>query len=137
MCYKEDTRMDDIQHSSSPKAKIASSHWLSVVLRFGHKLNKEVCHGIIFANLFNSLYLMKHSSRQFGDWFWGFAHQSEKFSSIGACIRHNFMPCKHPSVENSTLWKKRCPFQNHQIEIILIIFSRVILTCGNHVPSYF
>ena len=27
------------------------------VLRFGNKLNKEVCHGFIFANLFNSLYL--------------------------------------------------------------------------------
>ena len=40
---------------------------LDVVLRFGHKLNKEVCRGFIFANLFNSLYLMKHSSRQFGD----------------------------------------------------------------------
>ena len=108
-----------------------------VVLHFGHKLNKEVCCGFIFANLFNSLYLMKHFSHQFGDWFWGFGCQSEKFSSIGgACIRHNFMPCEHPSVENSTLRKKRCPFQNHQIEIILIIFSRVILTCGNHVPSY-
>ena len=28
------------------------------VLRFGNKLNKEVCRGFIFANLFNSLYLL-------------------------------------------------------------------------------
>ena len=27
------------------------------VLHFGNKLNEEVCHGFIFANLFNSLYL--------------------------------------------------------------------------------
>ena len=53
---------------------------------------------------------MKHFSHQFGDWFWGFGRQSEKFSSIGgACIRHNFMPCEHPSVENSTLWKEKVP----------------------------
>ena len=47
MCYKVNTRMDDIQHSSWPKSKLASSH----------RLRKEVCHGFIFANLFNSLYL--------------------------------------------------------------------------------
>ena len=28
------------------------------VLRFGNKLNEEVCRGFIFANLFNSLYLL-------------------------------------------------------------------------------
>ena len=28
------------------------------LLRFGNKLNKEVCDGFIFANLFNSLYLL-------------------------------------------------------------------------------
>ena len=28
------------------------------MLRFGNKLNKEVCRGFIFANLFNSLYLL-------------------------------------------------------------------------------
>ena len=27
------------------------------MLRFGNKLNEEVCHGFVFANLFNSLYL--------------------------------------------------------------------------------
>ena len=37
-CYKVDIRMDD-------------------VLRFGKKLNEEVCCGFIFADLFNSLYL--------------------------------------------------------------------------------
>ena len=36
--------------------------------------------------------MMKHSNRQFGDEFWGFGCQSEKFSSIGACIRSNFTP---------------------------------------------
>ena len=36
---------------------------------------------------------MKHSSRQFGDQFSGFGHQSEKFSRIGACIRCNLTPC--------------------------------------------
>ena len=43
------------------------------VLRFGNKLNEEVCRGFIFANL-------------------GFGRQSEKFSRIGACIRRNFTP---------------------------------------------
>ena len=37
-CYKVDIRMDD-------------------VLRFGKKLNEEVCCGFIFADLFNSLYI--------------------------------------------------------------------------------
>ena len=37
--------------------------------------------------------MMKHSSHQFGDQFSGFGHQSEKFSRIGACNRHNFTPC--------------------------------------------
>ena len=35
---------------------------------------------------------MKHSSCQFGDKFSGFGRQSKKFSRIGACIKHNFMP---------------------------------------------
>ena len=54
-CYKVDTRMDDIQCSSSPKPKIVSSYWsrcMYYVLDI--KLNKEVCRGFIFANLFNS-----------------------------------------------------------------------------------
>ena len=28
------------------------------MLRFGNKLNKKVCHGFIFANLFNSQYFL-------------------------------------------------------------------------------
>ena len=36
--------------------------------------------------------MMKHSSRQFGNQFSGFGHQSEKFSHIGTCIRRNFTP---------------------------------------------
>ena len=36
---------------------------------------------------------MKHSSRQFGNYFSGFGRQSEKFGRIGACIRRNFMAC--------------------------------------------
>ena len=37
--------------------------------------------------------MMKHSSHQFGNQFSGFGRQSEKFSHIGACNRHNFSPC--------------------------------------------
>ena len=37
--------------------------------------------------------MMKHSSRQFDDYFSGFGRQSEKFSRIGACISRNFTPC--------------------------------------------
>ena len=36
--------------------------------------------------------MVKHSSRQLGDSFSGFGHQSEKFSRISACIRRNFTP---------------------------------------------
>ena len=36
--------------------------------------------------------MIKHSSRQFGDYFSGFSRQSEKFSRTGACIRRNFTP---------------------------------------------
>ena len=36
--------------------------------------------------------MMKHSSRQFDDYFSGFG-ESEKFSRIGACISRNFTPC--------------------------------------------
>ena len=58
-CYKVDTRMDDIQRSSSPKSKMASSYRsrCMTVLRFGNKFNEEVRREFIFANLFNSLYL--------------------------------------------------------------------------------
>ena len=50
--------MDDIQRSSSPKSKMASSYrlrCLSWVLETN--LKEEVCRGFIFANLFDSLYL--------------------------------------------------------------------------------
>ena len=36
--------------------------------------------------------MVKHSSHQYGNQFSGFGHQSEKFSSIGTCIRLNFTP---------------------------------------------
>ena len=52
--YKEDIRMDDIQRSSSPKSKMASSYCSS----FGNKLNGKVCRGFIFENLFHPLYLL-------------------------------------------------------------------------------
>ena len=39
--------------------------------------------------------VMKHSNRQFGDYFSEFGRQSEKFSRIGACIRRNFTPCSY------------------------------------------
>ena len=68
------------------------------VLRFGHKLNEEVCHGFIFANLFNSLYLEVRLWRSIlvtnlETNFQDLVCQSEKFRHIGACIRRNFMPC--------------------------------------------
>ena len=50
--------MDEIQPSSSPKSKMASSYrlrCLSWVLETN--LKEEVCRGFIFANLFDSLYL--------------------------------------------------------------------------------
>ena len=56
-CNKVDTRMDDMQHLSSPKSKMASNLIEMHLLHFGNKLNKEVCRGFVFANLFNSLYL--------------------------------------------------------------------------------
>ena len=42
--------------------------------------------------------MIKHSSRQFGDYFPGLGCQSEKFSRTGACIGRNFMPCGVMSV---------------------------------------
>ena len=58
MCYKVDTRIDDIQRSSSPKSKMVSSQSVeTLVPHFGKKLNGEVCCGFFFANHFNSPYL--------------------------------------------------------------------------------
>ena len=43
-CYKEDTRMGHIQIERLSKSKMASSdNRLVHVLRFGNKLNKELC----------------------------------------------------------------------------------------------
>ena len=77
-CYKVDTRMDDIQLSSSPKYKMASSYrsrWMCCA-RFGNKLNEEVCRVFPIWRLIS-----------------GFGRHSEKFRRICACIRRNFMPC--------------------------------------------
>ena len=77
-CYKVDTRMDDIQLSSSPKYKMASSYrsrWMCCA-RFGNKLNEEVCRVFPIWRLIS-----------------GFGRHSETFSRIGACIRRNFTPC--------------------------------------------
>ena len=68
------------------------------VLCFRHKLNKEVYHGFIFANLFNSLYLEVRLWRSIlvtnlETNFQDLVCQSEKFCHIGACIRCNFTPC--------------------------------------------
>ena len=46
--------MDDIQRSSSPKSKMGSSYWSS----FKCGVLETNLTGIIFANLFNSLYLL-------------------------------------------------------------------------------
>ena len=77
-CYKVDTRMDDIQRSSSPKYKMASSYRSRCMCcaRFGNKLNEEVCRVFPIWRLIS-----------------GFGRHSETFSRIGACIRRNFSPC--------------------------------------------
>ena len=56
MCYKVDMRMDDIQCSSAPKSKMASSYWsrcMSCILEMNLTWNLL---WIIFPNRFNSLY---------------------------------------------------------------------------------
>ena len=62
--------------------------------------------------------MMKHSSRQFGGYFWGFGRQNEKFSLIGACIRRNFTPCIRTEDEHKKFLTKfnsfslsRSPYQ--------------------------
>ena len=70
--------MDDIQHSSSRKYKMASSYrsrWMCCA-RFGNKLNEEVCRIFPIWRLIS-----------------GFGRQSEKFSRTCARIRRNFTPC--------------------------------------------
>ena len=59
--YKGDTRMDHIQHKRLPKSKMAPSEdritfeFIVHVLRFGNRLNKELCCRFIFINLQQSL----------------------------------------------------------------------------------
>ena len=64
------------------------------VLRFGNKLKVKVCRGFIFANLFNSLYLLVRL-------WWNvlvtnlatnFQDLVAKVKKLGACIRRNFTP---------------------------------------------
>ena len=58
--YKEDNRMSHIQPERLPKSKMASSNdrftfEIVHVLRFGNRLNEELCCGFIFTNLQQSL----------------------------------------------------------------------------------
>ena len=57
-CYKVDTRMDDIQRSSAPKSKMASSHRSRYMCCISEtNLTRKFASEFFFANLFNSLYL--------------------------------------------------------------------------------
>ena len=87
--------MEDIQRSSSPKSKMASSYrsrCMCYVLETN--LTRKFA-----ADLSLQIFLIHYISRygydsspQFGDYFSGFGRQSEKFSRIGACVRRNFTP---------------------------------------------
>ena len=60
LSYKEDTRMGHIQRERLPKSKVASSDErvtfeIVHVLRFGNRLNEELCCRFIFTNLQKSL----------------------------------------------------------------------------------
>ena len=68
------------------------------LLRFGNKLNEEVCRGFILVNLFNSLFLLVKSwwnilVANLATNFQDLVVKVEKFSRIGACIGRNFTPC--------------------------------------------
>ena len=79
--------MDDIKTSSSPKSKMATSFRSNLTRKFAADLSFQI---------FLIHYISRYgydSSRQFGDYFSGFGHQSEKFSRTGTCIRRNFTPC--------------------------------------------
>ena len=83
---------DNVQRSSSLKFKMASSYrsrCMCCVLETN--LTRKFA---VDLSLSLSKDKMKHSGRQFGNKFSGFGRQSKKFSCIGACIRHNFTPCK-------------------------------------------
>ena len=56
--YKVDTRMDDIQRSSAPKSKMASSYRSICMCCISEtNLMRKFASEFFFANLFNSLYL--------------------------------------------------------------------------------
>ena len=79
--------MDDIKTSSSPKSKMATSFRSNLTRKFAVDLSFQI---------FLIHYISRYgydSSHQFGDYFSGFGHQSEKFSHTGTCIRRNFTPC--------------------------------------------
>ena len=88
--------MNDIQHSSSPKSKMATSfrsRCMCCILETN--LTRKFA-----ADLSLQIFLIHYISRygydsspQFGDYFSRFGRQSEKFSRTGACIRRNFRPC--------------------------------------------
>ena len=57
-CYKVDTRMDDIQPSSAPKSKMASSYRSRCMCCISEtNLMRKFASEFFFANLFNPLYL--------------------------------------------------------------------------------
>ena len=64
--------------------------------------------------------MMKHFSCQFGDYFSGFGHRSEKLSRTGACIRRNFTPCA--SSENLVLDQLENP------QTYIVLYSHHCLT---------
>ena len=64
--------------------------------------------------------MMKHFSCQFGDYFSGFGHRSEKLSRTGACIRRNFTPCA--SSENLVLDQLENP------QTYIVLYSHNCLT---------
>ena len=98
MCYKMDTRMDDIQCSSAPKSKMASSYWsrcMSCIFETNLTWNLL---WFIFPNRFNSLY---HLVRLWWNIlvanlvtnFQYLVAKVKKSSCIGTCIKRNFMSC--------------------------------------------
>ena len=64
--------------------------------------------------------MMKHFSCQFGDYFSGFGHRSEKLSRTGACIRRNFTPCA--SSENLVMDQLENP------QTYIVLYSHHCLT---------
>ena len=109
-----DTRIDDMQRSNSPKSKMASSYRsrcmccvleTNLMRKFAVDLSLQI---FLIHYIYLGKVMMKHSSRQFGNQFSGFGHQSEKFSHIGTCIRRNFTPwgCSKIKVVSQHPWSK-------------------------------